>query len=91
MRAPLLALSLLCSAAAQDAPVSPLTGISLPAGARLDKGFMNRMAGRMTLDDALKSRQATLGTYEMYKLPPGPDATWPAFSAQLARQGWTVT
>ena len=91
MRALLLTLTLILPLAAQDPPVSPLTGISLPASARLDKGFMNRMAGRMTLDDALKSRQATLGNYEMYKLPPGSDANWTAFSAQLARQGWTLT
>jgi hypothetical protein len=89
----LLALVIAPSAiVAQDRPLrSGLTGIELPAGAKPEKGFMNRAAARLTMSMSVQKEGADIGSeLEMYKLAPTAGA-FDGYLASLGAQGWTVT
>jgi hypothetical protein len=71
---------------------SALTGLMLPAGARLDKGTFSRAAARTMMDMEAKKLNVTLGSMlELYRLPrmAGPDFIGPLV-AQLGEQGFAV-
>lgn len=79
---------------AQDAPPkSPLTGITLIPGSKLEKGFFVRMGAKASMDmNAKDAGQSITDEYEVYKLPQslGPGAV-EAMQASIQAQGWSVT
>ena len=78
------AIALPLTASAQTAALqSPLTGVTLPSGAKLDKGFLIRPAAKATMDMTAKDAGHSLGDkFEVYKLPLSADAQFAAqFSA----------
>jgi hypothetical protein len=76
------------------APVkSLLTGVTLPVGARLDKGTFSRAAARTMMDMESKKLNVTLGgTLELFRLPSTKDADFIGpLVTQLREQGFTVS
>lgn len=72
---------------------STLTGVTLPVGARLDKGTFSRAAARSMMDMESKKLNVTLGgTLELFRLPPTKDADFIGpLVTQLREQGFTVS
>ncbi|HEX4933385.1 MAG TPA: hypothetical protein VFV33_09415, partial [Gemmatimonadaceae bacterium] len=73
---------------------SALTGLALPEGTKLDKGFLVRAAAKADLDMTARDAGATLGgKYEVYRLGAigGAGATFAAVKALVEGQGWTLT
>jgi len=72
---------------------SALTGISLPEGSKLDKGFLTRAAAKADMDMTAKDAGATLGsTYEVYRLGAiaGAPASFLALKTMVEGQGWSL-
>ena len=77
-----------------QAVTSALTGIALPEGTKLDKGFLVRMAAKADMDMTAKDAGATLGgKYEVYRLGAmgGVAATFPAVKVLVEGQGWALS
>jgi len=77
-----------------QAVTSALTGIALPEGTKLDKGFLTRAAAKADLDMTAKGAGATLGSaYEVYRLGPigGAVATFATVKTLAEGAGWTLT
>lgn len=79
---------------AQDAPIrSPLTGLTLISGSKIEKGFFARMGAKASMDmNAKDAGQAITDEFEVYKLPAalGPGAV-AAMQTAIESQGWSVT
>lgn len=101
MRRVLLAASLAASlgaaipvASQAQAVTSALSGLALPEGTKLDKGFLTRAAAKADLDMTAKGAGATLGSrYEVYRLGPigGAMATFANVKTLAEGAGWTLT
>ncbi len=77
-----------------QAVTSALTGLALPEGTKLDKGFLTRAAAKADLDMTAKGAGATLGSaYEVYRLGPigGAVATFATVKTLAEGAGWTLT
>lgn len=73
---------------------SALTGLALPEGTKLDKGFLTRAAAKADLEMTAKDAGATLGSaYEVYRLGPigGAVATFATVKTLAEGAGWTLT
>lgn len=72
--------------------VSPLTGVTLPEGARADRGMLKRLAARVVLADVANKSGGALAdapSPELYRLVHRPDLV-DATLARFAAAGWTV-
>jgi hypothetical protein len=72
---------------------SPLTGISLPAGAKQDSRFLSELAGKALLEMEIKKSGSTIGKTELLSIPPTPDvqATKDSLKMLLQAAGWSIS
>ncbi len=87
--------TLLVQAQKKLVPVSqsPLTGISLPAGAKQDSRFLSELAGKALLEMETKKAGSTIGKTEFLSIPSTTDvqATKDSLKMLLQAAGWTIS